>query len=1278
MTSILRFLGRHEPKVGNQDSSPEHSRTQNKQSAQNSNSTSHFKRRILPLVCAAVVLVVATAGLLAIFEQLSGPFGTAGQGQGQSPGSGLGVQTNGGGGSLGEVPGGTPKASVAGQTDGAGATEKKEPTETPKPSTIGQTDGRTPAETAKPSATGQTDEARKLCTCSGAISPKGGLPPPIPVFKVKGAARSGLLRQVAASSYDGKLWNVAGESQRREYGGEQLEYAVSGFSSTESDRITVIPITEFSPGFIPTSLYPTQVSLGTALTYYIDEFGFFAESDFSTSYTFSTVHYQFDESSLRAGRVVSDQRYLQLPDTVTERTTTLARQIVQGLYTPYDKIEAIQTYLQTNYRYSPSYERAPPDWEPNDWFLFEEKKGVCANFNSAFAILGRAVGIPTRLVAGFAIRETPEEQVVKANQAHAWVEIAFEDLGWIEFDATGPSWKIPTVTRIGSVAAVAQKGYSFEVEGEVLTEDGGGIEGLPVEILISETRQRGGAIVGKGETAHGRFKITCTASREIEVGEYYVVAHCMGNDVYAESWSESETKLTLPSVSENAPQTTIPTTTEIAVIAAVARKGHSFDVEGTVSTKQGLGVGNVSVEVLLNRTKEKGGTLVGAGKTAGGHFKITCVPPGEMEIGQYQVIAHALGDSRYSESWSDPAIKIVTATTVALQLPKTVDVKKTFAIRGSLMEEFGDPVPNEEVVILVEGRGVITRLTSGEQGGFSVDYAFDSVGTYTITAQFKGTEYYLESTASADIRVMMPTSVVMDVVPRAMVSQPVSIDGALKDAQGRGVVGQRVEIRVDGDMVATPTTLEGGAFSAEQTFKTTGTHRIEAVFKGSEYLRESSAFAEVLVVKVMIDIRTPETFVRGDEAHLGGAVSLGVNVLPNETMAILFDGARLADPVTNAQGEFEFAYRVPSTTALGSHHVEYRAVRFDVSEMQDVTVKARTSLALSPPPSAHPGDRVAVEARLLDDLESPIGGANITVQGAGILSNWGATNDRGTAYVSVDIPHDLPASSLSLECGFPGTVLYLPCRGTLGLPILPKNPFPWWALGFVALPALGASGGYLLYRRRRGEKSPPALTGDDAVKAAVAVSQRGLPTLTIHFPQIGENLPDVWGLGDELAVEFFPSDERQQDLAGKTVEVRVGEDAARTLSLDSGGKAALAHSFSSEGMYEVVCRTSDDNGSDSAAATRTIRVVDYRKEIVALFDSLVAWIQGRGTPLAPDGTPREIQEAIRRALKGVNEEALEAVVGCFEEADYSTHEILRKHYEAMFVAQMQVKYSYGA
>ena len=130
--------------------------------------------------------------------------------------------------------------------------------------------------------------------------------------------------------------------------------------------------------------------------------------------------------------------YLQLPSSVPGRVKDLAVQIAATKPTPYDKAEAIETYLRNTYKYSTVVKPAPAGRDPVDYFLFDLKADFCEYFASSMAVMLREVGVPARVVEGFTAGELDNSQryAVKELNAHAWVEAYFPQYGWIEFEPT--------------------------------------------------------------------------------------------------------------------------------------------------------------------------------------------------------------------------------------------------------------------------------------------------------------------------------------------------------------------------------------------------------------------------------------------------------------------------------------------------------------------------------------------------------------------------------------------------------------------------------------------------------------------------------------------------------------------------------------------------------------------------------------------------------------------------------------------------------------------------
>jgi hypothetical protein len=133
------------------------------------------------------------------------------------------------------------------------------------------------------------------------------------------------------------------------------------------------------------------------------------------------------------------ERYLQLPDDFSQRVQTLAKEITTGKETPYDKAVAINQYLRENYSYSETVPLAPPSMDIIEWFLFEQKQGFCSYFASAEVLLLRSVGIPARFAIGYSEGESTginNSYIVREKNSHAWPEIYFSGIGWVEFEPT--------------------------------------------------------------------------------------------------------------------------------------------------------------------------------------------------------------------------------------------------------------------------------------------------------------------------------------------------------------------------------------------------------------------------------------------------------------------------------------------------------------------------------------------------------------------------------------------------------------------------------------------------------------------------------------------------------------------------------------------------------------------------------------------------------------------------------------------------------------------------
>ncbi|HEV8191413.1 MAG TPA: transglutaminase domain-containing protein, partial [Ktedonobacterales bacterium] len=124
-----------------------------------------------------------------------------------------------------------------------------------------------------------------------------------------------------------------------------------------------------------------------------------------------------------------------IPQVIKDAAVTATK----GSTSMYDAAIHLQNYLRAGFTYS---QQNNPDIPGNEdamtWF-FQNKKGFCTFFATAMALMGRSLGLPTRIAEGFSVGAYDTNQrayVVRGTDTHAWTQIYFGKYGWIDFEPT--------------------------------------------------------------------------------------------------------------------------------------------------------------------------------------------------------------------------------------------------------------------------------------------------------------------------------------------------------------------------------------------------------------------------------------------------------------------------------------------------------------------------------------------------------------------------------------------------------------------------------------------------------------------------------------------------------------------------------------------------------------------------------------------------------------------------------------------------------------------------
>ena len=154
----------------------------------------------------------------------------------------------------------------------------------------------------------------------------------------------------------------------------------------------------------------------------------------------------------------------------------LAREVTDGIESPYEKALAIEEYLKSNYTYNVIPDPPGDGVDPLNHFLFETGEGFCQQFTTAFVVMARSVGIPARYAVGFYVSEKdvdPESYVIEFGEAyvddgimsvtdadaHTWPEVYFGEVGWIMMEPTpGRSFRVSDgITSLGQLEQEASE-----------------------------------------------------------------------------------------------------------------------------------------------------------------------------------------------------------------------------------------------------------------------------------------------------------------------------------------------------------------------------------------------------------------------------------------------------------------------------------------------------------------------------------------------------------------------------------------------------------------------------------------------------------------------------------------------------------------------------------------------------------------------------------------------------------------------------------------------------
>jgi transglutaminase-like putative cysteine protease len=159
--------------------------------------------------------------------------------------------------------------------------------------------------------------------------------------------------------------------------------------------------------------------------------------------TSAVPHDQSDAALLASsGSADIDAQSLEVPADLPGRVTALAASLVAGAGSRLAAVNAVDDYLRANETYNLNSPEPAQAADAVDDFLFVSHQGFCEQFATAAVVMLRSQGIPARLVTGYVdgdLTSTPGQRVFRGSDAHAWVQVYYPGVGWVNSDPTAGS-----------------------------------------------------------------------------------------------------------------------------------------------------------------------------------------------------------------------------------------------------------------------------------------------------------------------------------------------------------------------------------------------------------------------------------------------------------------------------------------------------------------------------------------------------------------------------------------------------------------------------------------------------------------------------------------------------------------------------------------------------------------------------------------------------------------------------------------------------------------------
>lgn len=199
-------------------------------------------------------------------------------------------------------------------------------------------------------------------------------------------------------------------------------------------------------------------------------------------------------------------------------------------------------------------------------------------------------------------------------------------------------------------------------------------------------------------------------------------------------------------------------------------------------------------------------------------------------------------------------------------------------------------------------------------------------------------------------------------------------------------------------------------------------------------------------------------------------------------------------------------------------------------------------------------------------------------------------------------------------------------------------------------------------------RNKPAVSAEQ-IKASLSIIpaiSTGDPRVEITFPQIKRPLPPVWGIGEPLLIASHALVDKPDNGTNSAPQIQSVRNTLNIVVSDF-SPLQLEHIFEWKGEADIDVHFGNASAREMVG-NRKIRIVDYREEIVAVFNQLIDSLTAKGIKVGRLMTAREIESKLKEKYPDISQDSIKDIVNGFESANYSLHPISRQIYTDMYLA----------